>query len=153
MYLESSSAESGARARPGAFSLPEVLIGILVMGVVVVALYTAFAHGARMMQMAREDLRATQILTEKCEALRLAGWNVVASNLPPTFTANYEPGATNSTVVYAGTISLVDAPTASGYNGRLKEARIQVTWKTGKLARQRELRTYVARYGLQSYVD
>lgn len=156
MYSRAISKSGFGRRHLGrsrGFSLLEVLIGIVVLAVVIVTLYTAFAQGTFMTHVAREDLRASQILLEKSEVIRLCGWNQVCTNLPATFTAPYDPRMPNYGLVYNGSISIMDAPMAAGYGNNLKEARIRLTWKTGKVPHERELRTYIARYGLQTYVD
>lgn len=151
MFVSSPAGHCRNSTRSG-FTLPEVLIGVLMLGIVVVALYTAFTYGNFMTQLAREDMRATQILLEKGEALRLCGWQQL-SNVPPTFVATYEPGVTNTSLVYTGSISIINPAVSAGYGNNLREARVLVRWSSGMLGRQRELRTYVARYGLQTYVD
>lgn len=134
-------------------SLVEALIGILVVGIAVGALYTAFTQGIVITQMAREDSRATQILLEKCETLRLCGWSQLVSNgVPANFTALYDPQSEHAGAVYEGSVTIADSPMNTSYQTNLKQVRIRVAWKTGGLARERELKTFVARYGLQTYV-
>jgi type II secretory pathway pseudopilin PulG len=140
-----------------AFSLVEGMIGMVVVSIVVGALYTGFTQGVLITQMTREDSRAAQILLEKSEALRLCGW----TSLPPVsvsapFVAYYDPQSTNAGARYTGTITVL--PILPGtlatvsYRTNLKHVRIRVTWNTGNVSRQRDLNTFVARYGLQSYV-
>lgn len=125
------------------------------MGIAVGALYTALTHGVFMTHMTREDLRATQILLAQSEALRLCGWDKLGSNgwVPRAFTARYDPQGGTPGPVYQCSILLTNAPMAASYGNNLKEARIQVVWRTGNVTRRRELDTFIARYGLQTYVD
>ena len=59
------------RTRVAGFSLVEVVIAMAVAGVSVIALLSAISSGMLTMQMARENVRATQIMLEKTETLRL----------------------------------------------------------------------------------
>lgn len=138
-----------------AFTLVEVLAALAVIGVVVVAFYSAFAQGFTLTAMAREDQRATQILLQKSETIRLCTWDQISSNgfLPASFTVAYDPQATNSGVTYTGTISVASAPLNTPYSNDLKQITVQLQWTTGKLARQRQLKTFVAKNGLQTYID
>ena len=137
-----------------AFSLVEVLLSMGVIGVVVGAFYTALAQGNLLLTMEREDLRATQILLQKAETIRLYTWEQVTSNgfIPSTFTVTYDPLSANAGVSYTGTIAIGAAPIATPYSNDLKQVSIQLNWATGKVPRQRNLKTFVAHYGLQPYV-
>lgn len=76
-----------------AFTLMEVVVGMFVVGIVIVALYTALASGVRMVQLSRENLRATEILTEKMDALRLYSWDQImdSTEIPRNFQDYFEP--------------------------------------------------------------
>ncbi len=86
MILKKRAARSG-------FSLLEALIGMTVVGVVFVSLYAAMASGFSMTALARENLRATQILTEMGETFRLYTWTQITTPgwVPTQFTATYSP--------------------------------------------------------------
>jgi len=73
-----------------AFTLAEVLIAVAVFGVAAISLYAGFGTGFMLVDSAREELRATQILTQKAEALRLCSWSSLSS-YPVTFTERYDP--------------------------------------------------------------
>lgn len=126
---------------------------MLIIGVVVIALYTAFTQGTLMTQMSREDQRATQILLEQTEALRMCGWEVITSSngVPATFMVHYDPKKTNG-LVYFGTMQVTNPPLAASYQTNLKQVRIRLEWQGGSLRRNREVNTLVARYGLNTYV-
>lgn len=137
------------------FSLLENLVAIVIIGLVVVAFYAAFGQGARMAALSREDRRATQVLLQKCEALRMCSWQLLNSNgfIPTNFTASYDPQSTNSGVVYTGRISIANAPLGTPYSNDLKLITVQLNWTTGRVPRQRQLKTFVARHGLQTYIE
>jgi type II secretory pathway pseudopilin PulG len=108
------------------FTLMESVIGMGVLGITVAALYAGMTYGTRRTFFTREDERATQILVEKMEAIRLYRWDQIQSFadpdtgdddpltpfdaddphlaedepssfvMPTTFTASLVPGSTNS---------------------------------------------------------
>jgi len=138
-----------------AFSLVEVTIGMGIIGTVIVGLFSGFSSGFFTMRMARENLRATQIMLEKVETIRLYSWDQIntAGFIPATFSATYDPQATNSQgLTYSGTMTISDAPIGSSYSNDMKLVTVRVDWKTGGVDRSREFSTYVARNGLQSYI-
>ena len=106
------------------------------------------------LRMARENLRATQILVEKSETLRLYTWDQLNTNfLPARFVAPYDVNTTSTNgVVYIGTITLSRPSIGTSYTNDLRLVTIRVDWKTGRINRSRELSTYVCRSGLQNYV-
>jgi type II secretory pathway pseudopilin PulG len=138
-----------------AFSLVEVTVGLGIVGTCVAALFSGFTTGFFTMKMARENLRATQILLQKSEAIRLQSWDqlINPTNIPTTFTALYDPNAsTNQGVLYSGTILITNCPISSSYSNELKMVTITINWKTGSIDRNRSYTTYVARDGLQTYI-
>ena len=145
---------SGNRG-PFAYTLLEVMMAVGIVGLLFVSLYLAFSAGFAVIRMARENLRATQILVQRTETLRLYTWTQL---LDPTcfkreFTDSYVPLGTT----YYGTIRL-DYPSNMGAPSYLKDVRsvtISVRWtnSVGKpLPHYREMQTQVARWGMQNYV-
>lgn len=138
-----------------AFTLIEVLICMVIVGVVFVSLYTGMACGYSTVQLARENLRATQIIIEKLETIRLYNWDQITSSnyVPATFTTTYYPqGSTNQQgVVYSGTVKITDYNLGNNYDEHMKLITVGLTWTTGKLPRSRTAYTTYSRYGLQNY--
>ena len=60
----------GPQAETG-YTFAEVLVGVTILGFVAASLYSAFSAGLGVIQATRENLRATQILVQKTEAIRL----------------------------------------------------------------------------------
>jgi len=149
---------SAAAARVKAFTLIETLVAMGVVGIMVGVLYTAITLGFSSIRTSRENLRATQIMVEKMEVIRLLNWDqaVVTNVLPATFVAYYDPiGATNGKgpgVTYTGTIEVKQFPTAKTYQPEMREVTVQVDWVTGGLKHSRKLKSHVAHYGIQNYV-
>ena len=140
--------------RHAAFSLTEVVIGMALLGTVLGALLTSFTSGFFTLQMARENLRATQVMLEKMETIRLYSWYQVNQPgfVPDTFTALYDPNSTNHGVVYTGTITWSPVPFAVPYANQMTQITVQVSWQTGGVRRTRNYTTYIARNGLQNYI-
>jgi type II secretory pathway pseudopilin PulG len=143
----------GVGAQSG-FSLIEAAVSMGIMGTVVGALLSGFGTGMFTMQMARENLRATQIMLERMETIRLYSWDQI--NTPgfvsTNFTATYDPQSTNSGTVYTGTLVITNAPVTSTYSNDMKMFTVTLNWKTGSLKRSRQFSTYISRYGLQDYI-
>src|SRR6266487_2661671 len=89
---------SRIRSKLAAFSLVEVTVGLGIIGTVVGAMLSGIMTGTFTMRMARENLRATQIMLEKVETIRLYSWDQVNNkngfNIPTDFTATYDPQGT-----------------------------------------------------------
>lgn len=149
-----------------AFSMIEVLIGVVVMGIMMISLYAGMSSGFALTRSARENLRATQIMIERMEGLRLYTFNqLVYSNMVPTsFTTSYYPFAASGQstgITYKATMTITNAslnPTAT-YGDRMRAIVVTVYWTnyygnpmTNKLVRSRTMTTYAARDGIQNYV-
>lgn len=134
----------------------EVLVSIAVLGIMFVSLYTGFSAGFAIIKLARENLRATQILQEKMETIRLYTWEQVntAGFIPTNFIENYYATATNdvSGLRYTGSVSVATAPISESYSNDLRQVSVRVEWTSAGVNRNREMSTWVARHGLQNYI-
>ena len=139
-----------------AFSLVEVLVAMVVLGVLLVSLYAAIAWGFAVMRLARENIRATQVMTEKMETIRLYNWDQVNSNgfIPLTFSVPYYPiGQTNgSGLTYYGRMSIDNVNFGNSYDVDMKQITVTLNWTNANLPRTRTVQTLVSRYGLQNYI-
>jgi prepilin-type N-terminal cleavage/methylation domain-containing protein len=137
-----------------AFSLVEVLVAIAVFGVIAGAAYAALTHGFLVMRLEQEDRRATQILLQKSETVRLCTWAQINSNgiVPATFTAPFDPAYTNTGLIYTGRVTIAK-PEGVSYSNELRVVTVRLNWNSGRLAREREMKTYIAQHGLQTYID
>jgi len=146
---------SRVRRRLAAFSLAEAIVGMAVIGTVVGAMLSGITTGTFTMRMARENLRATQIMLEKVETIRLYSWDQINKSgfIPTTFTATYDPqGTPNVGLTYTGSMSIASAPITSSYSNEMKIVTVHVSWQTCGLPREREFTSYIARNGLQDYI-
>ena len=156
MKLRSLNPWRRARHLVAGFSLVEVSVGMAIVGTVVTALFSGFTTGFFTMKMSRENLRATQIMLEKVETIRLYSWDQINTFnfIPNTFTNVYDPQAANGQqgTVYSGTLTISNAPIGSTYADKLKLVTVTLNWKTGNLNRTRSFNSYISRYGLQDYI-
>ena len=143
------------RRRVAAFSLVETTLSMAVIGTTVAALLSGITTGTFSMRMARENLRATQIMLEKVETIRLYSWDQIttAGFMPTNFTATYDPqGGTNVGLTYNGTMTITPAPITSSYSNDLRKVTVHLAWQTGNVPRSRDFSSYVARNGIESYI-
>jgi len=134
----------------------EVSIGMGVVGTIILALVSGFATGFFTMHLARENQRATQIMLEKMETIRLYSWDQVTDPtfIPPAFTSPYDPTAPagEQGVSYFGTMVITNAPVSPGYADDMRMVIVTLNWRTGNLNRTRSFSSLISRDGLQNYV-
>jgi type II secretory pathway pseudopilin PulG len=153
---------SRKRRMAAAFSLVETTVGLSIVATVGGAMMTGITSGYFTMQMARENSRATQIMLEKVETIRLYTFDQINNNnyngtglpfIPRSFTNYYDPnGVISHGLAYRGTMSITNAPFTATYGGNLKQVTVTLNWKTGNLDRTRTFQTLVAKDGLQNYI-
>ena len=156
MIIELKSEQTGER-RSGAFTLTEVLVGVAVSGIMFAAVLVCITNGFASVASNRENSRATQILLEKMEMIRLYNWNQITGNdpstyVPPSFTASLYPNSANSEPRYTGTVNITSAPITETYASDLRLVTIDLTWTSSSGARTRSMTTYVSKYGLQNHI-
>src|SRR5947199_1931740 len=106
-------ADREGASRQSAYTLPEVMMGILIMSIMFVTLYAGFTQGFGVVQASRENLRATQILQQQAEVIRLYTWDQLTNGTIPSDTTwtFYPMGAPGSKgVTYTGKIQVTAAP-------------------------------------------
>ena len=153
------------RRRRAGFSVVEAVIGMLVFGITAVALYGGLVSGYTTVRLARENQRATQIILDTMEMVRLYSWDQLNTPgfLPETFTVvdtghgtatdeKKNSTETPSGITYTGKIAVADPPLSVNYGSRLKVVTVQLDWMTGGIQRTRSLSTLVANDGLYSYI-
>ena len=134
------------------------MISVLVGSVMLLALYTSFTFGIGSVKLAREDLRATQILLQRMETLRLTSFSAIQNG---TSTDYFNPAGTNTGnagAVYTITITTA-TPTSSDmpvqpvyYMKKMLKVTATATWTNSNQLRTRSLQTYASQAGIQSYV-
>ena len=134
----------------------EVLVAVVVLAIMFVSLYSGFSAGFAVVQLARENLRATQILQEKMETIRLYTWEQINTPgfVPTNFVDTFYASGTNvvGTMSYTGRVTIARAPITEAYSNELKTVRIDLQWVSAGVLRNREMQTLVTRNGLQNYI-
>jgi prepilin-type N-terminal cleavage/methylation domain-containing protein len=161
MKLERKNNEGRRNREQAGFTLAEVMVAVAIVGIAFASLYVGMGSGLLITQSSRENLRATQIMLERMEGIRLHNWNqITISNMVPTkFATRYYPktlgGNTNSQgIMYSGAINIstpVISP-APTYVDKLRMVDVEIQWKSGEIQRSRSMSTLVAQDGLQNYV-
>ena len=141
-----------------AFTIAEVLVAVFILGIACISLYGGFATGFMLVDSTRQELRATQILTQKAEVLRLCSWSSL-TNFPLSFKESYDPTGGNGGILYVGTVTTDVAsviPGSAAYRSNMCTATINLYWTnyngTGKFVHNRTSQTLIARYGIQNYI-
>jgi type II secretory pathway pseudopilin PulG len=144
-----------------AFTLVESMIAVLVAAIMFIALYASFASGFATVKLAREDLRATQIILQRLENLRLCSFTNIQNSVETDY---FDPkDAINGTAGTIYTFNLTaTTPLTTDMGGTLAAPiwyrtnmlviTARVTWTNAGILRTRVMQTYASRNGMQSYV-
>ena len=160
MKIKIRTSTRARRASTSGFSLMETLFAVVVSGIMLPALFTGLAFAFSGMQAARENLRATQIMVQRMESIRLAPFKTLQDGAayPTNSTEYYCPsgqpsgkGGTAYTITYNWTPGPTSLPPS--YRTNMLLVTVTATWKSGNLQRTRSMQSYVARYGIQRYVS
>ncbi len=158
-----------ARRAQRAFTLVEVMVAMAIIGIAFTALYAGITMGTTTIAQARESLRANQILTDRIEECRLYSWDYLtnSSNIPTNFVEPFYPTNSNlavsdvvvgtngigSTFSYYGTMSIGAVSLTNNYADGLRLITVTLVWTNGSVQRTRTISTYVARNGMQTFVQ
>lgn len=147
--------------RQAGWTLAEVMVAVAVLALIFVSLFAGFAFGFKVIKTTREDLRATQILTQKIESVRLCTFSQLTNLCPMTFQESYTSlGSGSASVIYNGTITAsLNTNLPSAYQPLMRLVTVTVTWTTGasgasqsQISHTRSMQTESAYYGLQNYL-
>ena len=139
------------------FTIAEVVIAIAICAIGAAALMSCFGYAIRLVGQFRANQRATQIIMEKAETLRLYSWDQVNTSgfIPASFTNTYDGDfvTTNySGTVYYGVVTVGNFPDSTSYAGRMKQLTLTLNWTTENIFHTRSLTTFIAQDGIQNYV-
>jgi hypothetical protein len=144
-----------------AYSIIEVLVGAAVFGLGLVSLLAGISSGYTLTELSREDLRATQIMMERMETIRLYNWSQLNGGngfvIPTVFTNAYYPpglGSNAGGIYYTGQLAILP-PTNLGtasYSNSVRSINVTLQWKSGNILRSRNMSTLVSSNGIQNYV-
>ena len=147
-------------ARPDAgFTLVEAVIGLGIFGVCFAALLAGIISNAATVRSIRETVRATQIMEEKLDTIRLYSWDQINTSgyisnrfYVPFSPSNALAGSSSPGVTYTGMVTIADAALSETYSTNLKAITIDLYWPSHPSVRHTQMSTFVAKYGLQCYV-
>ena len=152
------SGRSGWASASG-FTLVETVVATFLAAIMLSAVYGGMGAGFSMVKVTRENLRATQILLQRMEAIRLSPYQALQNpaSYPTNSTDYYCPGQTNggAGVAYSVTYNCAPGPSSlpPSYRSNVVLVTVNASWTSGKVQRTRSMQTYVARYGIQPYVS
>jgi type II secretory pathway pseudopilin PulG len=167
----SGPAKSALRQSGGstaAFTLPEVLVSILLFAMAGSAFFLGMGQGLTFTEENELNMRAEQIVAERMETIRLYTWmqvtNTITNNgtvyVPKSFTTSFYPnGGTNGAgVTFTGAVTIGNAGLPEAYNTDIRQVTVTVNWysgsnwTTGKIKHQLAATTFVTHWGMQNYV-
>lgn len=160
--------DPASRGDQRAFTLLEVMVSVVVIIVAVVTIFLSMSMGFAMTEASRENLRATQIMLDKMEGVRLYNWSQVTNTgfITPAFTnwffeTNHigQFNAAGNGVAYTGLVQVVSVPFTNSYSAAMVEVDVILGWDTsgsgwvtGTKHHTRSMSTYVALAGMQNYI-
>jgi hypothetical protein len=155
--------ETPARCRL-AYTLVEVLMGAAAMVIVFVTIFSVMTACLFMSGTSRENLRATQIMLDKMEGIRLYSPSQLTNTafLLQSFT-NWSsetnnigmPNVQGYGVKYTGTLTIAPVGFTNSYTSNMHQVTVNLGWVSGgvgNLAHTRSMTTFYANQGLYNYV-
>ena len=141
-----------------AFTIAETMVAVAIFGIMFASFFGGLSLSLSIVKSARESLRATQIMTENMDIIRLKTFNQVKTT---NYTAPFNP--IPASVTNAGgagltyTVRVIVPPSSpmtegESYKDDVKQVTLQLTWRSGKTLKTNEMITFVSRNGLQNYI-
>lgn len=157
MQLKSKACDEGKAA----FTFSEVLISTGIALVVFGTIFGSMFTSLTITQLTRENLRATQIMVDKLEGVRLYNWAQINDTnfLQGAFTNSFyetnsigSSAATGTGTTFTGLVSVASVPFSNSYSTNLRQITVTLGWVSGSLSHTRTMQTYVGQAGMQNYV-
>jgi len=139
--------------------MTEAVVSFGVFGVCFAALLAGLKWNTTTIQFARESVRATQIMEEKLDTIRLYSWDQI--NTPgfvtnifyaPFYPTNALSGSQALGVTYTGMITIATAPISEAYKTNIARITVDLYWPASTHVRHEQMATFVSKYGLQGYI-
>ena len=147
------------------YTFIEVMAATAILGFVAGSIYWGLAAGNVLIQSTREDLRATQVMLQKLEAIRLFTWSQLGDTnnyLTSNFVEDYDPsGATNSSGgvkyrCYVSASTPAVGEVSEAYRTNMRTITVTLYWTNysgaAAIVHKREMQTRVAHNGMQNYI-
>jgi Tfp pilus assembly protein PilV len=139
------------------------MVSVFLIAVSMAGLYLGLGQGYTFTQENGQNMRATQIIGEKMETIRLYTWDQVTNGgfIPTSFTNYFYPnGDSNGRVgiAFVGTLTVTNSGLSESYADDVRKVTVSVSWHsasnltTSAASHQLQATTLVARYGMQNYV-
>ncbi len=135
-------------------TLVEVVMATTILAVLGAGIVGSINYGMMMMRLARENARATQVILEKLESVRLYDWyQVCTPGFVPQYFTNYYDEPNQLGAVYVGSVAVSNCTLPVSYSTNMRQFTVSLQWTTaGRINHQRSMSTFVARDGIQNYV-
>lgn len=145
-----------------AFSMAETIVAVAAFAIMFASFFGGLSLSISMVQSARETVRATQIMSEQMDTLRLKRWDQIDTLNNTTYYPSFNPISSNvpnsgaAGLTYTAQVSVINGSAfitnGESYQTNVKQVTIQLTWKSRNLLRKTEMTTFVSQYGLQTYI-
>ncbi len=152
------ASHSGGAVQSG-FTLIETVIGMAIVSFVFAALYAGISSGFKIVLSSQQNMRATQVMLEKMETIRLYSWSQLMTPdfVPASFQAALDPADADRTdlssdEVFEGSVEIVPLNSGAAYDDEVRKIIITLNWSTSGRPQERTMTTLVSKNGLQNYV-
>ncbi len=164
VQLSSQQGASSPRRDLRAFTLIEVLCSVAIILIAFVSIFGSITLGFSLTELTRENLRATQIMVDKMEGVRLYSWSQItsttflSSNFTDYFYDTNNIGLSNAQgngVQYYGSVTVAPVSFSAPYSASMVLVTVTVNWTNSyntNIVRSRTMATFVSQPGLQNYV-
>ncbi len=158
MTIDRATARRASQTDSG-FTLVEALVGFMIFGTCFAALLAGLTLNISTIKFSRQTVRATQIMEEKMDTIRLYSWDQI--NTPgyitnqfyvAFFPTNAFSGYQALGVTYTGLITIATSPLTEAYKSNLVQITIDLYWPSKPQVRHAQMTSFVSKYGLQSYI-
>ena len=142
------------------------MVAVAIIGITFVSLYAGMTFGTSTVALARENLRANQIIMDRLEECRIYGWDYLTNvgNVPPNFVVPFYPTNTDLTLSdvtvgtaarkgafsFHGTLSVTNTSLTNTYSESIRLITVTLVWTNANFRRERSMSTYYSRNGMQS---
>jgi len=147
------------RWRNRGFTFTEVIFSCAIFGIVFAALLVGLTWNVSNVQFARETVRATQIMEDKLDTIRLYSWDQITTPgfITNQFYAPFSPtnalsGSEASGVTYTGLITIATSALSESYRSNIMQVTMDLSWPSSTQVRHAQMSTFVSRHGLQGYI-
>ena len=121
------------------------------------SLSLGLVQGLTYLRETRDNLRATQIMADRMEVIRLYTWDQLNAPgyVPTNFTSYTWPNGLatgRQGTTFVGKLSIGNSPLTEGYSNDVRQVVLDLNWSSKVTQHHRQMTTLVSRYGIQNYV-